>query len=219
MTFLWRRAGAVGLAALLTTLLAGCPRTVGPTDTGPEPGEDGGTSNYDPVMGMPFTGTPEFDDERVRNLDPSLLRAGDTPCRAPILGRVVQAVDGDTILVDGESEVFNARVRMIGVDTPELAHDGMGAECYAREAQEFTENLVDHLVYLTFDNECFDRFDRPLAYIHVGGGQGDIWERQLLRRGFGESFPFGDNRTYEALFAGDQQTAVRDGVGKWGICF
>lgn len=209
----------MGLALFVSATLAGCPRTVGPMDTGPGPGEDAGMSDYDPVMGMPFTGEPEFDDTRVRNLDPNLLRAGDTPCREPILGEVVQAIDGDTILVNGESEIFNNRVRMIGVDTPELAHDGMPGDCYGPEARDFTEKLVGHLVWLTFDNECRDRFDRPLAYVHVGGGQGDLWERQLLRRGFADSFPFGDNRTYEGLFATDQQTAVIEGLGQWGVCF
>ncbi|MDX1578876.1 MAG: thermonuclease family protein, partial [Gemmatimonadota bacterium] len=161
-------------AVWVALVLPGCPRMVG---------EDGGPpadANYDPVEGNPFEGPLSLDDERVRALDPNLLRAGSSPCRAPILGRVHRVIDGDTVNVRGESEVFDANVRIIGVDTPEVAHDGMPEECFGDEARAFNDQLLDRLVWLTFDRECFDRFDRVLAYLHVGGGNGDLWERQLL---------------------------------------
>jgi micrococcal nuclease len=198
-------------------LLAGCPRQVGSGDAGAEAGPvDAG---YDPETGNRFEGPIVLDDERVRGLDPSALRAGRTPCRAPILGRVYRVSDGDTIHVEGTSEIVDLDVRFIGVDTPEVAHDGMPAECYGDQATDFTEQLRGHLVWLTFDEDCTDRFGRTLAYVHVGAGDGDMWERQLLRRGYATVLTIGGNDTYAAQFETDEAAASSEDAGLWGFCF
>ena len=61
-------------------------------------------------------------------------------------GKVVRVVDGDTIVVDigGAEET----VRLIGIDTPEIAHPAFGdrppndAECFGDEAQRYTGELL-----------------------------------------------------------------------------
>jgi micrococcal nuclease len=176
-------------------------------------------AGYDPELGNRFEGPLVLDDERVMGIDPSALRGGSAPCREPILGRVYRVVDGDTIHVEGMSEVVDLDVRMIGVDTPEVAHDGMPGECYGEEASAFTGQLQGHLVWLTFDADCTDRFGRTLAYVHVGAGDGDFWERQLLRRGYANVLTIGGNDAYAAQFEADEVTASRENAGMWGFCF
>ena len=206
-------AAFVGASALLYA----CPRPVGELDAGPPP-TDAVPSSYDPVTGNAYEGEIDFDDARVRALDGTLLRAGATPCREPFHGRVYRVTDGDTIWVRGESVVFDAPVRMIGINTPEVGVDGYPSECFGSEATFFTEQLLDRVVYLSFDNECYDPYNRVLAYVHIGGGDGDLWERQVIRRGFGIAYPVGLNRTYEILLENDEQTARRENVGQWGTC-
>jgi len=198
-------------------LLAGCPRQVGNEDAGADgaPADAG----YDPELGNRFDGPLVLDDERVMGIDPSALRAGSAPCRAPILGRVYRVTDGDTIHVEGQSEVVDLNVRIIGVDTPEIGHDGMPSECYGDEAAAFTGQLQGHLVWLTFDADGTDRFDRTLAYVHVGAGDGDLFERQLLRRGYATVLTIGGNDAYAAQFEADESAASADDAGMWGYCF
>ncbi|HJL18708.1 MAG TPA: thermonuclease family protein [Sandaracinaceae bacterium LLY-WYZ-13_1] len=204
----------IPLVAACALMLAGCPRKVGGDDAGPDATDAG----YDPEVGNRFTGPLVLDDARMEGIDPSALRAGSAPCRAPILGRVFRVADGDTISVEGLSEVVVLNVRMIGVDTPEVAHEGMPAECYGDEAADFTRQLEGHLVWLTFDEDCTDRFDRTLAYVHVGTGDGDLFERQLLRRGFANVLTIGGNDAYATQFRSDESAAASENAGLWGFC-
>jgi micrococcal nuclease len=196
---------------LLSLLAAGCPRPVAKDDAGPRvdaffPGND-------------FESPVVFDDARVRDLDPSTLEQGPSPCREPVLARVYRITDGDTIWVRGEDVVLDVSVRMIGIDTPEIAHSGDPADCYGDEAQDFTAQLDGRLVWLTFDAECFDPYDRLLAYVYVGATGGDLWERQLLRRGFARVLTVGDNDSFAGTFESDEEVAVESDAGLWSACF
>jgi len=204
---------ALVLAVALASGGCGDDRAPPPEDGGP--GDAGG---YDPELGNLFEGRPLLDDDRVMAMEPAELPAGDRPCRAPVLVRVTRVVDGDTVIVAGISEPLNEHVRLIGVDTPEVAHDGMPADCYGEESAAFTEQLVGHVVWLTFDATCRDRFDRLLAYLHVGPGSRDLWERQQLRRGLATVLLIGDNRALEEVLRQDEYTADREERGLWAAC-
>lgn len=170
--------------------------------------------------GNAWDGPLEFHDGDLQGIDPTKLPSGVQPCRPPVLVRVDYAIDGDTLDVTelggaGESE----RVRVIGVNTPEIAHAGAGTtECYGDEATAFAVQLVDHLAWLTFDSECRDDYDRLLAYVFVGSGKNDWLERQLLRRGLGRAYPYGNNRTFQGLFASDEDNAKAADLGLWATC-
>ncbi|WP_051276380.1 thermonuclease family protein [Desulfovirgula thermocuniculi] len=92
-----------------------------------------------------------------------------TPTQAGI--RTIQATvtsvaDGDTVHVNlnGRDE----RVRMIGVNCPEISHPDLGIkeEPYGREAKAYTERqLSGRQVWLEFDVQERDKYGRLLAYI------------------------------------------------------
>jgi micrococcal nuclease len=209
------------LLPFVVVLALGC----GPTrptgvDGGGDAGRDGGpdASRYDPILGNPFDGPIELADPRVEAVDPSVLGGSVAPCRAPILGRVTRIIDGDTVFVNGVSEAFSDRVRMIGVDTPELNESPTPPDCFALEARTFTEQLQSRLVWLTFDRTCLDPYDRHLAYVWIGGGPQDMWERQLLRRGFARELIIAPNDAYEEELDLDQYAAMLREAGLWGAC-
>lgn len=198
---------------VLVTLLTGCPRRTSEVDGG---SEDAG---YDPSLGNGFTGEVVLDDVRVMSINPATLRSGASQCRAPILARVTRIVDGDTMHVMGISETLpDADIRFIGVDAPEIAHMGTPADCFGDNATVFTNQLNGHLVWLTFDVDCTDPYDRLLAYVHIGAGAGDMWQRQLVRRGFARAADFPPNSTYASILAADQGIAESEGAGKWSAC-
>lgn len=79
---------------------------------------------------------------------------------------VVKVIDGDTIEVEINGEV--ERVRYIGIDTPELSHEGSPEECFAREATEINKDLVlGKQVRLEKDVSETDKYDRLLRYVYV----------------------------------------------------
>jgi micrococcal nuclease len=82
------------------------------------------------------------------------------PARAdPVLVRSV--LDGDTIDVVGVG-----RVRLLGIDAPELAHGHGTAAPFAYEAREKLVELVLHRwVRLEADVERVDGYNRHLAYV------------------------------------------------------
>ena len=206
------------LAVLSVT---GCRRMMSSPDAGDD--LDGGVTSadagdYDPVTGNRFVGPVSFDDDRVRGVDGSGLRAGSLPCREPVLGRIYRIADGDTVSFTAADGSLDAKVRLIGIDTPEISHMGAPADCYGDEASVFTQQLLDRTVWLTFDAGCRDNFDRLLAYVHVGPGSGDMWQRQLLQRGFATTLTVAPNSQFAGLFAEDAAAARRRNAGLWGAC-
>ncbi|MBO6940585.1 MAG: thermonuclease family protein [Deltaproteobacteria bacterium] len=214
----------IGSLLLLPVLAAGCQGSAGSDPAGDSgTGEmDAGTvledSGYDPAVGIRFSGPIILDDDRVLEMDPSPLVAEPFACRDPVLARVTRVVDGDTLLALGISTELDERVRLIGVDTPELGADGLPADCYGDEARDFTDQLDGRAVWLTFDRDCTDRYGRLLAYVWVGPGPQDLWERQLLARGYGWQTTFTPNDAHEATLQSDEETARRAGTGLWSEC-
>lgn len=166
----------------------------------------------------PFSGTITFDDAAVARLDPATLLAGPTPCRAPALVEVQRERDGDTLEVLVVGSGLEEAVRLIGADTPEIAHSGNPADCYGNEARTFTRQFVGHRLWLTFDGDCLDPFDRTLAYAYYGGDTTKMLQRQLLRRGFARPLPFPDTAAFEAQFEADATVARTRGRGLHQAC-
>jgi micrococcal nuclease len=213
-------AGTVPALLVAVGLLASCVDTSLPpevlVDSGPDTGVDGGSAVYDPVMGMPFEGPLLLDDDRVRALDGSTLRAGSPACHPPALVRVIRAYDGDTLHVEGLDGRSDTTVRVIGVNAPEI---GSSPECYGVEARDFVRmSLGGRWVWLTFGGRCTDAFGRTLAYVHLGGGDRDMLTRQLLRRGYGRFFVFPDNPAFADVFRADEEAARAAGAGLWSAC-
>lgn len=79
---------------------------------------------------------------------------------------VARVSDGDTlVLEDGR------RVRLLGVNAPETAHDGRAAERHAGAARALLSSLIaaaDGRVRLAYGREREDRHGRTLAYVYAG---------------------------------------------------
>jgi len=102
-------------------------------------------------------------------------------------------IDGDTIVVarDGQARGWRGeRVRLLGIDTPELAHPEhpsgpMADEPGAQEAAEYLRGRIEgRYVTLEYDHERFDRFGRTLAYVY--GDDGAMLNEELLLKGLAE---------------------------------
>ena len=124
---------------------------------------------------------------------------------------VAWVYDGDTLrLEDGR------RIRLIGIDTPELGRDGKPAEPYAQQALQRLRRLVEEggeRVRLRLGPDRRDHYGRYLAHVYLPD-QGDVAE-QLLQEGLGRATIMPPNiRHLECLLEAERR--ARDaGRGLW----
>lgn len=136
-------------------------------------------------------------------------------------GRVAHVVDGDTVRFDvagsGPLRRGQHRVRLIGIDSPELRTD-TGPQCGAREATAFVADLLPagSRVWLESDREDRDRFDRPLRYVWTSDGV--LVNRAIVVAGHAQAVLLEPNdRWWPALRAAEDRSRA-DGAGLWGAC-
>lgn len=126
---------------------------------------------------------------------------------------VVRVVDGDTIIVDIDGA--ETRVRLIGVDTPESVHpdDTLNSE-RGKIASDFTSKLLTgKQVYLEYDEEKTDKYDRTLAYVFLSDRT--MVEEELLRSGMAEVLTIEPNSKYASFFEKLEAEAQRNKSGFW----
>nr|ADC35956.1 hypothetical protein [uncultured bacterium 98] len=86
-------------------------------------------------------------------------------------------IDGDTIDVGGRG-----RVRLLGIDAPELGAGFDTPAAFAQEARAHLGSLIAHrFVTLESDRETFDRYGRRLAYVMRDDGL--FVNAEMLRAG------------------------------------
>ncbi len=126
---------------------------------------------------------------------------------------VTRVVDGDTIIANINGTDY--RVRFIGMDTPETVHPEKPVEPYGPEASMFTESMLNNKkVFLEYDVQHFDRFDRVLAYIWVD----DLMiNEQLVKEGLAFVTTYPPNVKYVERFLDAQKHAQEQKINIWSI--
>jgi micrococcal nuclease len=134
-----------------------------------------------------------------------------------LAGRVTYVIDGDTVVVRLDSDQ-PVHVRLIGINTPEIAHYGKPGECFGIRAATITRRLaLGHRVLLQAGRERHDRYGRLLAYVRVLGGPADL-ERTLLVRGAAHTLAIAPNIDREVMYAQVEASARQARRGLWGAC-
>ncbi|MFH0764117.1 MAG: thermonuclease family protein [Candidatus Omnitrophota bacterium] len=136
---------------------------------------------------------------------------------------VERVVDGDTLkLSDGR------RVRLIGVDTPELHYSrkllsdskksdkGIKTiQAMGRRARDFTKSLcAGKSVRLQADVEKYDKYGRMLAYVYLEDGT--FVNAKILEEGYGQVMTIPPNVSRAGYFLKLQQEARVKRKGLWG---
>jgi len=122
---------------------------------------------------------------------------------------VERVVDGDTLILAG-----GARVRLIGVDTPEFGREGRPSEPLAEEATAFAKAFLNgRPVRVDLDRERLDRYGRFLAYIYVEEG---MLNEALLRSGMARArLEFNYSDSMKRRFRKAEEVAKKERVGIW----
>src|SRR5256885_8817555 len=129
--------------------------------------------------------------------------------------RVVQVLDGDTIVVR-RAGAPDETIRLLGVDTPETHHPTKPVQCYGPEASAYTASrLFGQVVRLEDDVERHDIYGRRLAYVYLHGKN---FEEDLLRKGYARLLVIEPNHAHARDMLDDELNARARGVGLWGAC-
>ncbi len=127
----------------------------------------------------------------------------------PAYDRVKFVYDGDTILLDR-----GRKVRYLGIDAPEIGHEGKEDEFMAIASRDFNLHLVGNTrVRLEFDRQKRDPHGRLLAYVFLENG--DMVNALLVRRGFARVMVKRPNLKYFSLLLDDQRLAMAENLGIW----
>jgi len=127
---------------------------------------------------------------------------------------VTKVTDGDTVRVEvgGRGE----RVRLIGIDAPEVPWYGGPDECFGIEAGLYARSRLDgRSVRLDYDRERRDRFGRLLAYVYVGE---ELFNLTLVRLGYARSLAVPPNVKMSGRFAAAERDARESSRGLWAAC-
>jgi len=119
--------------------------------------------------------------------------------------------DGDTLhLASGE------KIRLIGINTPELGRDGRPAEPLAYAARDRLREIIKqtgHSVGLRFDRDRKDRYGRTLA--HLYDARGHSLSAQLLKDGLANLLAVPPNLDGLRCYARQESHARAQRHGIW----
>lgn len=129
--------------------------------------------------------------------------------------KVSKVVDGDTIEVEDGNKV--EKVRLLGVDTPELHDPRKPVQCFAAEASAAAHKLLDHqIVRLEADitQGERDKYDRLLRYVYLSDGR--LVNNILIEEGYAHEYTYqGQPYKFQSQFKQAQADAKEAGRGFW----
>ncbi|ABS63310.1 nuclease (SNase domain protein) [Parvibaculum lavamentivorans DS-1] len=132
--------------------------------------------------------------------------------------RVVEVIDGDTVLLDDGREV-----RLTGIQAPKLPLGRSSFEAWplAEEARDALVELVaNKAVTLHYGGATIDRHGRVLAQAYTVDKKEPLWlQQEMLRRGLARVYTFSDNRACAEELLRAERDAREAGREIWADAF
>jgi micrococcal nuclease len=157
-----------------------------------------------------FAAKPRFINSPLANL--FLLCILIFPAKASALDafQVKYIIDGDTVILEN-----NKHVRYIGIDAPEIYHKENRAQAFGYAARDYNRKIIGNKkIYLSFDREKKDAYNRLLAYVF--DGDKNFLNRLLLLEGYAYYLYMSPNTRYHEILLKAQRTAMTAKRGLWG---
>jgi len=122
---------------------------------------------------------------------------------------VAQVVDGDTVILGN-----GQKVRLLGIDAPELEHEGQPADFLAHKAKRVLTDLAQgRRVRLEYDKLRYDRYGRTLAFLFLPDGTN--LSRELVRQGLAHVYTVPPNMQFREELLAAQREAIKARRGVW----
>jgi micrococcal nuclease len=144
---------------------------------------------------------------------PKIAIAPEADRSGEALYAVVEVIDGDTIKAEIDGKVES--VRLIGIDTPEIAGPYAKEECFGNEASLRTKELLNgKKVFLVPDDSVSDRdkYGRLLRYVFLPDGK--FVNAELVKDGYAFNYAY-ENFQYLDHFNNLEKQAKEVRSGLW----
>ncbi len=167
-------------------------------------------------------GDNETTGERIRQIVKRQSKEGSRDIVFPILDKVYlvsKVVDGDTIDVVMNGEI--KRVRIIGVDTPEVVNPRQAVECFGREASDTAKEILNNqYVRLESDDSQgdIDKYGRLLRHVILENGNN--FAELMISKGLAREYTYKTVSKYQTDFILAENEAKNNKTGIWadGAC-
>lgn len=137
---------------------------------------------------------------------------------------VKKIVDGDTIEIIVNTKTV--KVRLIGLDTPEIVDPRRPVMCFGKEASnEAKKILAGQSVRIETDpsQDTYDKYGRLLAYVYAPANvtpEGILVNKYMISEGFGHEYTYNLPYKYQKEFKAAERSARENQKGLWapGVC-
>lgn len=149
-------------------------------------------------------GQPQFSDKS--SADAQVIPQPDRPYqyRYPL----EHVIDGDTLIVPPDR-----RIRLLGINAPEVSHYQSPAEPGGEAARDWLrKRLGNDQIIVEYDQEKHDKYQRELAYVF---SEDKLINTELLAEGLAVLTLRPPNLRYSKQFIAAQQKAERQQKGLW----
>lgn len=139
--------------------------------------------------------------------------AGATPSNITLYP-VVKVVDGDTIEITKDGKEI--KVRLIGIDTPEVVDPRKPVYCFGQEASRQTHALLDGksvMIETDQSQDTYDKYRRLLAYIFLPDGT--FINEYMIAQGYAHEYTYDLPYKYQAEFKAAERSARESQKGLW----
>lgn len=133
---------------------------------------------------------------------------------ASSLFKVTKVVDGDTMDVSINGKV--TRLRLIGIDTPEVVDPRKPVQCFGREASAKAKSLLmGQSVRLEADpgQGELDKYGRLLRYVFLADGRS--FNKLMIEDGYAFEYTYNTPYKYQAEYKSAQKNAQAGKKGLW----
>ncbi|MFW6126946.1 MAG: thermonuclease family protein [Thermodesulfobacteriota bacterium] len=122
---------------------------------------------------------------------------------------VAEVVDGDTVILG-----TGQKVRLLGIDAPELEREGQPADFLAHKAKRvLTELAQGQRVRLEYDRLRYDRYGRILAFLILPDGAN--LSQEMVRRGLAHVYTVPPNMGFRGELLAAQREAIEARRAIW----
>ena len=122
---------------------------------------------------------------------------------------VKEVIDGDTFVLDS-----GEKVRLIGIDSPEVAGPYTKEEFYGEQASAYAKSvLIGTTVYLDKDVSETDQYGRLLRYVYLADGT--FFNLNLVQNGYAKAGYYPPDIKYTDQFEAAEKKASDSSIGLW----
>jgi len=123
--------------------------------------------------------------------------------------QVAAVFDGDTFRTSS-----GEKIRLLGINTPEIAHGNQAAQSYGREAKRrLTALIAGQTVRLRLDKDKHDKYGRTLAQIYLRDGR---WVNAIMvEEGLAHVYTFAPNFYWASALLKIEAIARNNMRGLW----